>query len=89
MTTALRGKSRVRVIRDSKIAVRGLAGRRFCIHDGTCTRKVNARGLCRSHVQAAYRLIRSGAVTEEQLVRAGRMLPLRRAAKEWFLEGVL
>lgn len=74
-------------IKEGKSAVvRTGRQKRLCIHDGTCEREATCRGLCTSHVQEAYRQIRDEAVTEEQLVRAGRMLAKKRPAKMFFLE---
>jgi hypothetical protein len=51
-----------------------------------CPNKPKTRGLCNSHVTAAYGLIAAGKVTEDELVKRGRMLPSRFNVRKWFLE---
>lgn len=79
------------IIRANKETVRSgiQAAVRICIHDGICTRRAVVRGLCRSHAQELYRVIRqsNGRITLEMMERSGRCLPLKRPAKMWFYEG--
>ena len=61
-----------------------------CIRPG-CENKVRARGLCASDYIMAQHVMNTGKATEEELVTAGKMLPLLRRQKHgavtaWLLE---
>lgn len=49
-----------------------------CIAPG-CVRKRRSRGLCQPCSQIACRLIREGTITDEELVDAGLLLPVKAA----------
>ncbi len=88
MRSVIEKQGEALIVREPKSAVVGF---RLCMHDhGACGRKAAARGLCMSHLQALYRLIREseGKVTLLMMERAGRCLPAKRPAKAWFLEGI-
>ena len=55
-----------------------------------CETEAYARGLCQPCYQTAHRIIKSGKVTEEQLISSNKMLAkhitaTRSEAVEWFL----
>lgn len=55
-----------------------------------CTCKVNARGLCHNHYTTTRNLIYAGKITDDELVKKGKILPKRTrdlvTTSQWFLE---
>lgn len=54
----------------------------------TCTRTSHSRGLCASHYSTAFKVVKRGRVTWEELVAAGKATPphnMSSSAATWFL----
>lgn len=55
-----------------------------CLYPG-CINRVHSRGLCNSHYQQAWKYIKAGLTTWEELEAAGRVREPRSDFKSWLL----